>query len=139
RGLEAVARPRGRTDPSLRAALADPHPTRRAAAAFTLARIGGDDRDAARAALADAQPLVRLRASQGFLATRAAAAVPALISVLDAPDLEVAWQAVELLVWLAGPAGATYAPVGLRCAAERHTVGDAWRTWWQRTGTIDWA
>jgi HEAT repeat protein len=140
RSLEAVARAHGRTEPALRAALTDPHPSRRAAAALTLARLGGDDRDAARAALNDPHPLVRLRASQGFLASRDAAAVPVLIGVLDAEEIEIAWQAEELLVWLADHARRrNYSPLALHSAAERRTVREEWRAWWETNGKIDWA
>jgi HEAT repeat protein len=137
-GLPAVALVAGRPDPALVAALADPLPRRRAAAALTLGRLNGAaERDQARRALADPEPLVRLRAAQGLLSGREDAAVPVLVGLLDAPDLEIAWQAEELLHWLArgyGPA----VVVGKGRADERRRCRDAWQAWWHDHGPPDW-
>src|SRR5262249_31009351 len=95
-------------------------------------RSGGGDpaqRASARKRLADADPLVRLRAAQGLLGRGRKEGVPALIDLLRGTPLEVAWQAEELLHW----AAADKAPEAVLSAgseAARNRCRDAWRAWW---------
>jgi HEAT repeat protein len=101
--LVALAKGRDRVDPALRAALADGHPLRRAAAGFVLGRHGDVKlREAVRPLLADADARVRLRAAQGLLAGRDKAAVTPLIDLLADAKAGVAWRAEEILHQLAG-------------------------------------
>ena len=114
------------------AAASDPDPDRRAFAAYLLGRRGTEaQREAAKRMLADPEPGVRLRAAQGLLGRGDTAGVPALIALLDQRPVTTAWQAEELLAWLAGADGPA-APVGDGKAAGR--VKEAWEGWWARSG-----
>jgi HEAT repeat protein len=138
-GLPRVARADGRLDPALLAALEDDSPLRRAAAALAAAPAGdGADRARVRKLLADGDAEVRLRAAQGLLAAHDAAALPALIALLDEPRVEVSWSAEELLHWVAGEA-APAAKVGAASATERKEAADAWIAWHCRhAAKLDW-
>jgi hypothetical protein len=85
-------------DPALVAALHDPVPARRAAAAYVLTRVWDNGvSTAASALLADGDPKVRLRTAQGVLARRDKAAVPVLIALLADTPVEISFQAEDLL------------------------------------------
>jgi HEAT repeat protein len=129
-GLDALAVRGGNLEPALVRALSDAVPVRRAAAACIAGHRGSaEQRAAVRRLLTDADATVRLRAAQGLLAAREAAGVPALIELLNQPELEIAWQAEELLHWVAGE-GAPDAVVGSGPAARRR-CREAWRAWWR--------
>jgi HEAT repeat protein len=130
-GMQAVAVHEGKVDPAIRAALDDKRPERRALAALLVGRHGAEaDRTAVREHLTDDDAEVRLRAAQGLLAAGDKAAVPALVALLPDAPLELAWQAEELLHYLAG-AAAPAAGVGAGDAAARKKCHADWVAWWQ--------
>src|SRR5213075_2670972 len=80
------------------------HPGRRQIAACLVGRHGtSEQREQVRKLLAEADPLLRLRAAQGLLAGRQKDALPTLIDLLVDTPRDVAWQAEELLCYAAGP------------------------------------
>jgi hypothetical protein len=93
----------GKADRALLAALDDPQPMRRAAAAYVLGREGDkDQREAVRKRLEDADAQVRWQAASALLAAHDRAAVPALIALLADGPFDPAWRAEEALRRLAG-------------------------------------
>jgi HEAT repeat protein len=139
-GITAVAVRDGTIDVDLRSALEDKAPPRRALAALLLGRYGGEEhRAAVRKCLSDTDPDVRLRAAQGLLAAREKGAVPVLIGLLQDAPLDLAWQAEELLRWLAGMQ-APEALVGSGGTRQREKCRAAWQAWWRAEETrLDWA
>jgi HEAT repeat protein len=132
--VEALTAGGGKVHPALLAALKDPIPARRALAACLVARRGDEDqRAAARKLLADGEPLVRLRTAQGFLAARDKQAIPALVALLEEPDVAVSWQAEELLHYVAGD-DAPAQVVGAGTATSRKKCRAAWEMWWKKAG-----
>ena len=126
-GLAALVLKDGAVRPAIIAALKDASPVRRAVAACIVGRLGdAQQKDVVRKLLADPDPTVRLRAAQGLLAAREKAGIPVLVDLLAVPSTEVAWQAEELLHWVAGeraPNAAVGAKNGPGCR-------EAWRKWW---------
>lgn len=127
-GLDALALKDGAVRPALIAALKDASPVRRAVAACILGRLGdARQKDMVRKLLADPNPIVRLRAAQGLLAAKEKTGIPVLVDLLTAPSVEIAWQAEELLRWVAGegaPDTVVGAKNGLGCRK-------AWGKWWE--------
>ncbi len=133
-GVTPLAVRDGKLDPAFRAALNDPEPARRALAALLVGRYGTEaERPAVSERLTDTDAEVRLRAAQGLLAVRDPAGVPALIALLKDGPLEQAWQAEELLHYLAGSA-APEPTVGAGDTALRQKVHAAWLAWWRAEG-----
>jgi HEAT repeat protein len=133
-GLEKLARGAPATVSLLARALDDASAKRRAVAACIVTRRGTpDERHAARRLLADASPLVRLRAAQGLLTAGEKDGIPVLIRLLEEAPLEIAWQAEELLQWVAG-ADDIEPIVGAGEAAVRKTCRHAWEEWYRRAG-----
>jgi HEAT repeat protein len=139
-GLDSLSQSMGKTHPALVAALHDKRAGPRAVAACLLGRVGDQtQKDSVRRLLGDREPAVRLRAAQGLLAARDSAGVEALIGLLEARDIETAWQAEELLHWIAGDATPN-AAVGSGCREERERCTELWKKWWRvRKGSVDWA
>jgi hypothetical protein len=132
--LGRVAVQAGRVDPALAAALRDPAPARRAAAAYALGRSSDPaQREAARRLLTDEEPRVRLRAAQGLALGRDRSAVPVLVSLLDEAADPVSRQAEELLFRIAG-AQAPSVSLGTGGAADRQRCRAAWAAWWREHG-----
>jgi HEAT repeat protein len=128
-GVDALATKAGKLDPALVAALRDPQPARRALAACLAGRLGdAKQKETVRRLFADKDANVRLRAAQGLLAGLDAAGVETLIALLDQPDAYLAWQAEELLHFLAGPT-APETTVGAGSVVERQRCRKAWETW----------
>ena len=127
--LTAVGVRGGKADRVLLAALHDPDPSRRAAAALAVANAGPEQRSAVRPLLADRDITVRLAAALGLLRAGDAAAVPPLLALLtDAPPA-LAGQAEDLLCQFAGET----APL-VRLAGAGVTRGEcraAWGEWWK--------
>jgi HEAT repeat protein len=122
-----------RVEPALAAALADPSPARRAAAALAVGRLGdAGQRARVRRLLADPHPVVRLRAAEALLTTQDRAALPALIDLLETAPLEVAGRAEDLLRDLAGGRSPD-TPLEESLAARRKCQ-DAWQAWLQAHG-----
>lgn len=135
RALDAVAVRTRAVPEACAAARTDRQPERRAVAAFLLGRHGAEgQRKQAAEMLNDPAPVVRLRAAQGLLGTGDLAGVPALVALLDAKPVPLAWEAEELLVWLAG-AGAPAERVG--DGREATKARAAWERW-QKTAKPDW-
>ncbi|MCI0464641.1 MAG: HEAT repeat domain-containing protein, partial [Gemmataceae bacterium] len=139
-GLDALAVVQGQVHPSLVAALHDLLPARRAAAACIMARVGDSkQRAVVGKLLKDPDPLVRLRAAQGLLATKDATAIPVLIGLLQEPAVQLSWQAEELLHWVAGER-APNVTVGAAGARAREKCQAAWEAWWQEwRSKMDWS
>jgi HEAT repeat protein len=133
-GLDALTVRQGKLDASLTRALHDPMAVRRAAAACIVGRRGdADQRGAVRKLLADADAEVRLRAAQGLLAAKDASGVPALMALLEGTPIETAWQAEELLRYVAGEE-APHAILGVGAADDRRVCREAWEAWWKEHG-----
>ena len=114
--------------------MTDPHPARRALAACLAGQLGdARQKEAVRRLLKDKAAHVRLRAAQGLLAGMDATGVPALIALLDHEDTALAWQAEELLHFLAGET-APDCTVGAGSAAERKRCRKAWEEWRRKHG-----
>jgi hypothetical protein len=127
---------RGKVDPALAAAVEDALPSRRAAAGLVLGRSGtAEQRAAARALLADADPTVRFRAAQGLLAGRDRAALPTLVALLSEGSPGVAKQAEELLFAVAGARAPRYGVE--EDPFTRRITKAAWTAWWKANSRID--
>ncbi len=135
--LATVARPA--QEPDLwQQALASPRPLVRAAATFVLGQKGSaEQRALVRARLRDPDPLVCLRAVEGLLEAGERQAVPALFRILSAAPPDVAVQAEDLLISLAGEQAPSVSVLDstdhghARCQA-------AWENWWAQAGaTLD--
>jgi HEAT repeat protein len=128
-GAEQLAATGAKTTPALSKLLRDKEPSRRALAGFLLAVHGSaDERKTAFELLDDADPEVRLRTAQGLLAVGDVRGVAVLVGLLEHPRLDLAWQAEELLTWLAGDNG----PDLLLGAGEpeaRQAARKAWENW----------
>src|SRR5262249_16565065 len=88
-----------------------------------------------RSLLKDPVPTVRLRTAQGLLAAKDETAIPALICLLRDPAIDIAWQAEELLRWIA----ADKSPKITLRKGGRKAVGEctlAWKAWWQDATNI---
>ncbi len=132
--LYALALRDGKLEPALVKALGDPLPARRAAAGCIVGRRGDEkQRQAVRKLLEDGSPLVRLRAAQGLLAGGDKSGLAALVVLVAEPDIPLAWQAEELLHWVAGDE-APAAKVGAGSAEQRQKCRAAWQAWWQHHG-----
>jgi HEAT repeat protein len=120
----------GKPDPAFLPALRDPAPSRRAAAALCLGRLGdAKQREAVRALMrAELYLSVRLRAAEGLLDRGDPSPVPVLLAVLGEGSPELARWAEELLLLLAGAKGPTV-PLG-ESVAERAKAHAAWSDWW---------
>jgi HEAT repeat protein len=133
-GLDALTVRQGKLDPALTEALRDPMGVRRAVAACIVGRRGdADQRGAVRKLLIDAEPEVRLRAAQGLLTAKDASCVPALAALLEGTPMETAWQAEELLRYIAGEE-APHATLGAGAADDRRACRAAWEAWWKERG-----
>jgi HEAT repeat protein len=118
----------------LLSALEDPLPSRRAVAAGIVARKGKPTQLVlARKLLNDPNPLVRLRAAQGFLATKDKTVIPVLVALLREPSVELSWQAEELLHWSAA-GSAPPETVGNGTPERRNGCQKAWEAWWRSKG-----
>ncbi len=139
-GLDALTVRQGKLDPVLTEALHDPMAIRRAAAACIVGRRGdANQRAVVRGLLTDADAEVRLRAAQGLLAAKDASGVPVLAALLEGTRMETAWQAEELLRYIAGEE-APHTILGAGAAVDRRACREAWESWWKERGPqIDFA
>jgi HEAT repeat protein len=133
-GLDAWQQKAGKVDPALVKALKDSLPARRALAGCLVGRMG-DARQQKTVArlLGDRDSLVRLRTAQGLLAGRKKDGIPTLIALLQDPVLPIAWQAEELLHYVAGEEAAIPV-VGKGNPVERKSCREAWEMWWREKG-----
>jgi HEAT repeat protein len=124
----------GRLDPAVTAALADPRPAVRGAAAHVAGRRGNETQRAdVRRLLDDPDLTVRFRAARALLAAGDRAAVPALIDLLVQAPQTLLWQVEEALFQLAGDKAPSIAAADLPSEARRR-ARDAWAAWWEREG-----
>ncbi len=131
-GLVALS-PTGRPDPVLVAALADPVPLCRAAAALVVGRAGtAAQRAGVRPLLADSDPRVRLRAAQGLVAAGSKDGLPTLLDLLTSAPAEIAGRAEGLLADVAGAAAPRVVLGG--DDRQRRACRDAWEKWWKAQG-----
>jgi hypothetical protein len=134
--LEALCRLAGRTgkaDPRYLAALDDPVPARRAAAAVVVGAFGtAAERDRVRKLLTDDDAGVRLRAAHGLLLARDTSGIAVLIALVAEPDNAVAERAEILLATLADGDG----PKDVLTDRAKRVA--AWRAWWaERERSLD--
>src|SRR5262249_48184709 len=128
--LLTLGQEKDKTKASLKPALTDALPIKRAAAGYVLGRSADKDvRAAVKKLLADKDAFVRLRTAQGLLAGHDKEAVPVLIDLLVGQPPEVVWQVEDLLLRLAGEKGPV-APASLN-DKERQDYHDRWAKWWQ--------
>lgn len=112
----------------------DPQPSRRAAAGFLAARRGPREwREKALALLHDPDPIVRYRVAQGMVGSADERAIPVLIALLESLPVRYAWQAEELLRWVAW-ADSPDELVGVGDLSARSKCRKAWEGWWARAG-----
>jgi hypothetical protein len=124
----------GKVDPVLAAALTDPEPERRAAAALVIGRSGTpEQRAAVGRLLKDANAMVRLRAAQGLTAGGDRTAIPVLVALVGEGDSQVAEWADDLLSRLAGEQAPK--PTPGTDAGSRRKRRAAWEAWWQANET----
>ncbi len=127
--LNRVAFTRGKAESALEAALTDREPARRAAAGCLLGAKGGTTlRGAVRKLLRDAKPIVQLRAAQGLLASGDSSGLPALVGLLAEAPREIAWQAEELLRYVAGE-DSPQEVIGQGKVEARRRCQAAWQRW----------
>jgi hypothetical protein len=133
RALAAVAVRDGQVDPALKAALTDPLPARRSAAAEVLCQVKPDEaRAAVRPLLKDADLTVRLRVALALAAAQEKAAIPVLIELLGRLPAEDVLDAEDILLQVAGKSApavvlGTEKGSGQKCH-------DAWERWWKAQG-----
>ncbi len=121
----------GRADPHLVAALTDRAAVRRAGAGQALARAAlAAHRPAVRRLLADPDPEVRFRVAQAMTYAGEPSAVTAVIDTLPELPLDLAWQAEDFLLHLAG--GSPPAVAMGNDPASRRKCRDGWRAWWKQ-------
>jgi HEAT repeat protein len=103
---------------------------RRALACCILGRIGNDrERARVKQLLTDSNAEVRLRAAQGFLAGGREDGITTLIALLRDAPVHLAWQAEELLRWVAGGKAPTEL-IGTGEDSRRRKCAAAWDNWW---------
>jgi HEAT repeat protein len=131
-GLDSLAQKHPKALAELPRFLSDKVPLRRAAAGYLLGRWGGAEQQAAvRKQLNDPSPEVRLRTAQGLLGSKHKDAIPTLIALLKADPVPLAWQAEDLLHWVAGESSP--APtVGGGAKEARAKCQQAWAAWWDK-------
>lgn len=132
--LLALSRPGDKVDVHFLAALDDPLPARRAGAAHVVGRRGSEaELGQVRRLLVDREPAVRFRTACALLVRQDRAAVPALVELLADGPTELAWQAEDMLITLAGES--TPAVLGtVQGGEERRKNRDVWNDWFHRQG-----
>lgn len=131
-GLYRHTQQQGKVDSVWIDALKSKHVSRRALAALIVGRLGNpQQKKVIPDLLRDPEPVVRLRAAQGLLGAKEKAGIPTLIALLKDSPLEIAWQAEELLYYVAGD-NAPEAMVGTGQVQRTEAAHKAWQQWWQR-------
>jgi hypothetical protein len=129
--LAALGAQQGRIEAPLIDALQDPAPARRAAAALLVGRFGSaEQKKEASRLLTDPEPKVRLRAARGLIAGGDRKAVATVVSLLSGAPLDLAVEAEDMLVSLAGKA-APGAKLTAATDAVRRECRAAWDAWLQ--------
>jgi len=123
----------GKGDETLKAALEDKHPRRRAAAGEAIARAGkAEDRAALRPLLRDPDVRVRLAVGIALVERKEREAVETLIEALAEAPQEQFWRVEQILFALAGDDAPKVSPGS--SDVEKRDYRSAWRTWWQAKG-----
>ena len=123
----------GMPDPAALKALSDPLPVRRIAAAEALVDAGTvSELPAVRKLLKDADGQVRLSVALALAFAQDREAVPVLIELVAELPRTKAWEAEDVLHFLAGDK----APPRLKSdtAAARKELREAWQAWWKTNG-----
>jgi HEAT repeat protein len=127
--IDQLACKGNRIHPTVLAALADKQAARRALAACIVGYRGNaEQRSEVAKLLKDADPLVQLRAAQGLLAAKKTDGLPVLVALLAEGSLDIAWQAEELLRYVAGKS-APNSFVGLNDDKQLQACHEAWTAW----------
>lgn len=126
--LVVVGVEHGRARPAILASLTDKEPSRRAAAALIVGRLGTEEQKRrVHALLTDLAPEVRLRAAQGLLATGEKQAIPVLLALLDRHCSQWPDEADFLLELAAG--------VKVQTLSQQWGTGrrnrEVWERWWR--------
>jgi HEAT repeat protein len=130
-GVNSLVGKPDKVHPALLAALNDRRPSRRALAGCLVGRLGSEEqRKTTLKLLEDPDLHVRLRTSQGLLAGGNKSPIPVLIDLLAAPTTQLAWQAEELLRWVAGE-DSPELTLGTGVRASRKKCQRAWLEWWE--------
>ncbi|MCI0456684.1 MAG: hypothetical protein L0Z62_06855 [Gemmataceae bacterium] len=129
--LAALGAGDGKEVGAFAAALRDPEPLRRAAAALVLGAFGdAEQRAAVRAVMrSDLYLSVRLRAARGLLTAGDKEAVPVLLAIVAEGSSELAHQADGLLRRVAGDKSPAAEPENDPDA--RRKCRDGWQAWWE--------
>ena len=126
----------GKPDTALLEALEDAAPARRAVAACLLAKSRTTTHQAAvRKRLNDPNPTVRLRAAQGLLANGDTFGLRILVELLDESCRDIAWQAEELLRYVAAD-DSPQEVVGHGKREQRRRCQAAWHRWLREKGRV---
>jgi hypothetical protein len=132
--LEEAVQNRKSVDPLFEHYLSDSAPIRRSIAGLLLARYGNAEQKLkSKKLLTDDSPAVRLRTAQGFLATGDKSVIPVLISLLACKPVFVAWQAEELLAFIAGKEASLPIPV-IGDGQSAPMAHEGWQDWWAQYG-----
>jgi HEAT repeat protein len=134
-GLCALSVREVKTDPALTAALQEPVPVRRAAAAYVLGRVGlAADCRAVGKLLEDRQARVRFRAAQGLIYAKERSAVPVLLDVLGLEKEEtLRWKAEEVLRQVAQEKSPDLSVTEASADARKKALSK-WKQWWRSQG-----
>jgi hypothetical protein len=132
-GLEGGAKGKSPV-PAVTAALADPDPARRAAAAHVLGRAAVEHRGPLDKLLTDPAPLVRYHAAVALVLARERRGLPALVALLGDGPADLTWRAEDLLSRIAGEKAPAPVPGAPADAAARKKWHLAWEGWWSAHG-----
>ncbi len=130
--LNAVAVRDGKIEPVLLQALNDTQSIKRAAAAEAICRVRTGEQQAVHKLLHDRDPVVRLRVARALAAIQDRDAIPVLIALLTELPAAQAWQAMEVLLPLAGER-APGQELGSN-ETSRRRCREAWSDWWRANG-----
>jgi HEAT repeat protein len=131
-GLCALAVRQVKLDAAIAAALKDPEPARRAAAAYVLGRAGlAKDCQAVRDLLADKDTKVRLRAAEGLIYAQEKAGVPVLLKLLDPTQPRSLRALAEEVLRRIALEQAPAVTVTAGTPVEREKALAAWSAWWR--------
>jgi hypothetical protein len=134
KALAATTTVKDKIHPTVRAALKDREPARRAAAAYVFGRATPPETAPLLPLLKDTDPSVRLQAATSLVLGRDKAGVPVLIALLAEAPPQLGWRVEDLLFRLAGEAAPRVA-LGAGDETARGRCREAWLAWWKTNGT----
>ena len=116
-------------EPDLVKALGDTSPTRRGAAAYILGHVGMKEQIAqVTGLLDDTQPIVRLRAAQGLIASREKKALPAFVNLIETIQATYLPRVEEVLFRVAEDKGPNETIIA-GSSESREKAAKAWGKW----------